>query len=82
MVLWEHKIEFVSLMQTASLQSQAKMSDAAYDRVQARCTELGGQGWELVSMAPMRMSLSRPILPRLLVCGVDLFHRWTCEACT
>jgi hypothetical protein len=53
MVLWEHKVEFVSLMQTASLQSQAKMSDAAYDRVQARCTELGGQGWELVSMAPM-----------------------------
>ena len=53
MILWEHKIEFVSLMQTASLQAQAKMSDAAYDRVQARCTELGAQGWELVSMAPM-----------------------------
>jgi hypothetical protein len=53
MVLWEHKIEFVSLMQTSSLQAQAKMSDSAYDKVQARCTELGGQGWELVSMSPM-----------------------------
>jgi hypothetical protein len=53
MVLWEHKIEFVSLMQTSSLQAQAKMSDAAYDKVQARCTELGAQGWELVSLAPM-----------------------------
>jgi len=53
MMLWEHRIEFVSLMQTTSLQAQAKMSDAAYDRVQARCTELGAQGWELVSMAPM-----------------------------
>ena len=53
MTLWEHKIEFVSLMQTTSLQAQAKMSDAAYERVQARCTELGVQGWELVSMTPM-----------------------------
>jgi len=53
MVLWEHKVEFMNLMQTASLQSQAKLSDSAYDRVQARCTELGSQGWELVSLAPM-----------------------------
>jgi hypothetical protein len=53
MVLWEHKVEFVSLMSTSSLQSQAKLSDTAYDKVQARCTELGAQGWELVSMTPM-----------------------------
>jgi hypothetical protein len=53
MVIWEHKVEFISLMQTASLQSQAKMSDAAYERIQARCTDLGAQGWELVSLAPM-----------------------------
>lgn len=53
MVVWEHKVEFISLMQTSSLQAQAKMSDAAYDKVQARCTELGAQGWELVSMTPM-----------------------------
>ena len=53
MVPWEHKIEFISLMQTSSLQAQAKMSDAAYEKVQARCTELGAQGWELVSVAPM-----------------------------
>ncbi len=53
MILWEHKVEFVSLMQTSSLQAQAKMSDTAYDKVQARCTELGAQGWELVSMTPM-----------------------------
>ena len=53
MTVWEHKVEFLSLMQTSSLQAQAKMSDAAYDRVQARCTELGAQGWELVSIAPM-----------------------------
>jgi len=53
MATWEHKIEFISLMQTASLQSQAKLSDAAFDRVQAKCTELGAQGWELVTLATM-----------------------------
>lgn len=53
MVTWEHKIEFISMMQTSSLQAQAKMSDASYERVQAKCTELGAQGWELVSLAPM-----------------------------
>jgi len=53
MAVWEHKVEFISLMQTASLQSQAKMSDAAYDRVQAKCAELGAQGWEMVSLSPM-----------------------------
>jgi hypothetical protein len=53
MANWEHKVEFISLMQTAALASQAKMSDAAYDRVQAKCAEMGAQGWELVSLAPM-----------------------------
>ncbi len=53
MAAWDHKIEFVSLIQAASLQSQAKLSDQAFDRVQAKCVELGGQGWELVSVAPM-----------------------------
>jgi hypothetical protein len=53
MANWEHKVEFVSLMQTSSLASQAKMSDAAYERVQSKCSELGAQGWELVSLAPM-----------------------------
>ena len=53
MTNWEYKVEFISLMQTSSLQSQAKMSDAAYDRVQNKCAELGAQGWELVSIAPM-----------------------------
>ena len=53
MAAWEYKIEFVSLMQTSSLQAQAKMSDAAFDRVQSKCTELGAQGWELVTLAPM-----------------------------
>jgi hypothetical protein len=53
MANWEHKVEFISLMQTAALASQAKLSDAAFDRVQAKCTELGGQGWELVSLAPL-----------------------------
>ncbi len=51
MAVWEHKIEFISLMQTASLQAQAKMSDAAFDRVQSKCSEMGAQGWELVSLA-------------------------------
>ena len=50
---WEHKIEFISLMQTAALQAQAKLSDAAFDRVQGKCTELGAQGWELVTMTTM-----------------------------
>jgi len=53
MAAWDAKIEFVSMTQSASLQSQAKLSDAAFDRVQARCVELGAQGWELVSCAPM-----------------------------
>lgn len=53
MAAWEHKIEFISLMQTASLQSQAKLSDAAFDRVQTKCAELGAQGWEMVSLASM-----------------------------
>jgi glutamate 5-kinase len=50
---WEHKVEFISLMQTAALSSQAKMSDAAFDRVQAKCTELGAQGWELVTVSSL-----------------------------
>ena len=53
MATWQHKVEFISLMQTSALQSQAKISDVAFDRVQAKCTELGAQGWELVSLAPM-----------------------------
>jgi len=53
MTTWEHKVEFISLMQTSSLQSQAKISDAAYDRVQTKCSEMGAQGWELVSLASM-----------------------------
>jgi hypothetical protein len=53
MAAWDHKIEFISLMQTASLQSQAKLSDAAFDRAQSRCNELGAEGWELVSIATM-----------------------------
>ena len=53
MATWQHKVEFISLMQTTSLQSQAKLSDAAFDRVQAKCAEMGAQGWELVSLAPM-----------------------------
>lgn len=53
MAAWDHKVEFISLMQTASLQSQAKLSDAAFDRVQTKCNELGAQGWELVSLASM-----------------------------
>ena len=53
MAQWEHKVEFISLMQTASLQAQAKLSDAAFDRVQTKCTELGAQGWELVTLATM-----------------------------
>ena len=53
MTAWEYKIEFISLMQTSSLQAQAKMSDAAFDRVQVKCTELGAQGWELATLAPM-----------------------------
>ena len=53
MATWEYKVEFISLMQAAALQSQAKLSDAAYDRVQTKCSELGAQGWELVSLAPM-----------------------------
>ena len=53
MAIWEHKVEFISLMQAAALQSQAKLSDAAFERVQSKCVELGAQGWELVSIAPM-----------------------------
>lgn len=53
MLSWEHKVEFISLMQTTSLASQAKLSDAAFEKAQARCSELGAQGWELVSLAPM-----------------------------
>lgn len=52
MVLWEHPIEFVRLTKTSSLQAQAKMPDAACDKVQARCSELGLQGGKLVSVAP------------------------------
>jgi hypothetical protein len=53
MANWDHKVEFISLMQATALSSQAKMSDAAFDRVQTKCVELGAQGWELVSLAPM-----------------------------
>jgi hypothetical protein len=53
MTAWDVRIEFVSMVQSSALQAQAKLSDTAYERVQAKCVEIGAQGWELVSCAPM-----------------------------
>jgi hypothetical protein len=53
MAAWDHKVEFISMMQTSALASQAKLSDVGFERVQTKCSELGALGWELVSLAPM-----------------------------
>lgn len=51
--MFEHKVEFISLMQAAALQSAAKLSTSAFEKVQEKISEMSAQGWELVSLAPM-----------------------------
>lgn len=51
--MFDHRIEFISLMQATALQSAAKLSSTAFDKVQELVQKIGGEGWELVSLAPM-----------------------------
>jgi hypothetical protein len=53
MAAWEHKVEFISLIQTTTLASAAKLSASAFEKVQETCQKLGAEGWELVSLTPM-----------------------------
>ena len=51
--MFDHRVEFISMMQAASLQSMSKLSTAAFDKVQEAVQKIGAEGWELVSLAPM-----------------------------
>jgi hypothetical protein len=51
--MFDHRVEFISLLQTMSLQSAAKLSASAFGTVQETLQKLGAEGWELVSLAPM-----------------------------
>lgn len=53
MATWEHKVEFISLIQATTLASAAKLSLAAFDKVQELAQKLGAEGWEMVSVTPM-----------------------------
>ena len=51
--MFDHRVEFIGLLQTTSLQSAAKLSTSAFDKVQETVQKIGAEGWELVSLAPM-----------------------------
>jgi hypothetical protein len=51
--VFDHRIEFISMVQAATLQSVAKLSTSAFDKVQEAVQKIGAEGWELVSLAPM-----------------------------
>jgi hypothetical protein len=51
--MFDHRVEFISMVQSASLQSAAKLSTSAFDKVQETVQKIGAEGWELVSLAPM-----------------------------
>lgn len=51
--MFDHRVEFISMMQTGSLQSAAKLSTSAFDKVQETIQKCGTEGWELVSLVPM-----------------------------
>jgi hypothetical protein len=51
--MFDHRVEFISLMQTSSLQSAAKLSSSAFDKVQETVQKIGAEGWEIVSLSPM-----------------------------
>ena len=51
--MFDHRVEFISLVQSSTLQAAAKLSTAALDKVQDTVQKIGSEGWELVSLAPM-----------------------------
>ena len=51
--MFDHRVEFISMVQTTTLQAAAKLSTAAFDKVQETVQKIGAEGWELVSLAPM-----------------------------
>ncbi len=51
--MFDHRIEFISMLQSATLQAAAKLSTTAFDKVQETVQKIGTEGWELVSLVPM-----------------------------
>lgn len=51
--MFDHRVEFISMVQAATLQAAAKLSTSAFDKVQETVQKIGAEGWELVSVAPM-----------------------------
>ncbi len=51
--MFDHRVEFISMVQAATLQAAAKMSTSAFEKVQETVQKIGAEGWELVSLAPM-----------------------------
>ena len=51
--MFDHRVEFISMVQAASLQAAAKLSTSAFEKVQETVQKIGAEGWELVSLAPM-----------------------------
>ena len=50
---FDHRVEFISMVQTSSLAAAAKLSGEAFTKVQETVQKIGAEGWELVSLAPM-----------------------------
>jgi hypothetical protein len=51
--MFDHRVEFISMVQSSTLTSAAKLSTSAFDKVQEAVQKIGAEGWELVSLAPM-----------------------------
>jgi len=51
--MFDHRVEFISMVQASTLQSAAKLSTSAFDKVQETVQKIGAEGWELVSLVPM-----------------------------
>jgi hypothetical protein len=51
--MFDHRVEFIGLVQASTLQAAAKLSTSAFDKVQETVQKIGAEGWELVSLAPM-----------------------------
>ena len=51
--MFDHRVEFISMVQATTLQAGAKLSTSAFDKVQETVQKIGTEGWELVSLVPM-----------------------------
>lgn len=51
--MFDHHVEFISLLQSGSLQAAAKLAATAFEKVEDIIKKFGAEGWEMVSLVPM-----------------------------